>query len=84
MRKEIIFFAFFVFLEKHVILSQIQILNMEVFLTVFIITLSSLYLFDRLFNIIKCFIKGEKFEQKWYQRILSFLSLASLITLLIV
>ena len=57
---------------------------MEALLTVFIIVLSSLYLTDRLFNIAKCFIKGEKFEQKLYQRILSFLSLASLITLIII
>ena len=57
---------------------------MGTLLTVFIITLSSLYLGDRVFNIVKYFIKGERFEQKWYQRCLSFLALASLITLIIV
>lgn len=57
---------------------------MKVLLTVFIIVLSSLYLLDRLFNIVMRFIKGDKFEQEWYQRILSFLALASLITLIIV
>ena len=39
---------------------------------------------DRLFNVVKCFIKGEKFEQKLYQRICSFLALASFITFLII
>lgn len=53
-------------------------------LTVFVIVLSSLYLGDRLFNIVKCFIKSDRFEQKLYQRCLSFLALASLITLIIV
>lgn len=53
-------------------------------LFVFIMVLSSLYLADRLFNVIRCFIKGEKFEQKLCQRIVSFLALASLITLIIV
>ena len=57
---------------------------MQTLLTVFIIVLSSLYIADRLFNIVKCFIKGEKFEQKWYQRLISFFAIASLITLLIV
>lgn len=57
---------------------------MGTLLTVFIIALSSIYLLDRLFNVVKCFIKGEKFEQEWYQRCLSFLALASLITLIIV
>ena len=57
---------------------------MPTLLTVFIIVLSSLYVADRLFNVIKCFIKGDKFEQKLYQRIISFLAIASLITLIIV
>ena len=53
-------------------------------ITIFIMVLSSIYLIDRLFSVVKCFIKGEKFEQKLYQRCLSFLALASLITLIIV
>jgi hypothetical protein len=57
---------------------------MESLLTVFVIVLSSTYLADRLFNVVKCFIRGEKFEQKMLQRCLSFLALASLITLIIV
>lgn len=57
---------------------------MPTLLTVFIIVLSSLYIADRLFNVIKCFIKGDKFEQKLYQRVVSFLAIASLITLIIV
>ena len=58
--------------------------KMKLFLMVFVVVLSSLYLADRLFNIVKCFMKGVKFEQNIYQRLLSFFALASLITFLIV
>lgn len=59
-------------------------IKMETLLTVFIAALSSLYTVDRLFSIVKSFIKGEKFEQEWYQRALFFLAISSIITLIII
>ena len=47
---------------------------------VFIVSLCSLYLLDRVFNLIRCFRKSERFTQKPYERLLTFLSIAALIT----
>lgn len=46
----------------------------------FLLILSGLYVFDRIFNLVKCYIKSERFTQKRYQRLLTFLAVALLIT----
>lgn len=50
----------------------------------FLLILSGLYLFDRAFNLAKCYMKSEQFKQKRYERLLTFLSVALLITSLFV
>ena len=53
-------------------------------LFVFILVLSSLYVGDRIFTLIKCFRKSEQFTQKGYERFLLFLAVAVLITALLI
>ena len=57
---------------------------MQTIAVIFVIILSSLYVLDRIFSLIKCFIKGEKFTQKKYERLLTFLSVAAIITYFII
>lgn len=53
-------------------------------LFVFILTLSALYVCDRFFTLVKCFRKSEQYTQKGYERLLTFLAVAILITALLV
>ena len=53
-------------------------------LLIFLIVLSSLYVFDRIFKLIKCYVKGERFTQKGYERLMTFLSVGVIITAIIV
>ena len=74
----------FVFCQPIVILIVKEIKRMITVAIVFVIILSALYVFDRIMKVLKCFISGTKFEQKRYERLLTFLSIAILITYLIV
>ncbi len=54
------------------------------FIAVFLLILSVMYAFKEGFNIVKIFRKGEEFKQPWYKTLLSFLSVAYIITFIIV
>lgn len=54
------------------------------FIAVFLLILSVMYTFKEGFNIVKTFRKGEEFKQPWHKTLLSFLSVAYIITFIIV
>lgn len=54
------------------------------FILIFLFIMSCLYTVREILSIIKTFRKGTEFKQKWYDTLLSFSSIAYIITFLLV